>query len=790
MKFSRNWLNEWLTLPQDNKEFVETLARVGFEIDSIIDASLKFKGVVVGEIVAVNPVPGSDNLFNCKVSIDKTKNINIVVNFEVIENAKVAVATLDAQLPDINLLDQKEIHDVKSEGRICTERDLGLSEESQLVLFSADEKIGTDVYEIMDLNDQIIDLELTPNRGDCLSIKGLARELSVIYNKPYKSNFKLKNPKANHEKVFPIEIKEFDACPQFCTRIIDNVNNTGITPAWLKEKLRRGGIRSINPIVDITNYVMLEIGQPMHAYNLDSITGKLIVRSANVGEKLALLDNRTVDVKSNSLLIADDKGPVGLAGVMGGLPTSVDRNTKHIVLESAFFNPERIAGCARAHGLSTESSHRFERGVSPELQVEAIERASTLIQEIVGGNIGPVNTKNDLKTLPKPKIVSFRPSRAIKLLGLDVSDEKMKSIFKSSGFSIDIKDDHWDLTIPSYRFDIKIEVDLIEEIARIYGYENIPSTRAKMEMYACSPNEEITKRTKIKDCLKGSDYHECITYSFVDPALQKLLLDNKKSITLLNPIAPELSSMRISLWPGLLNALKHNQYRQMHRVRLFESGLCFMPGDEITQFTSVAGVASGSLVEEQWGEKARKIDFFDVKQDVENLLGAFAYTSDFNFIKASHNALHPGISAKITYKDSTIGWIGALSPSVINSLELRDPVILFELYVQKLPMLKITKYKNLSKYPALRRDLSFYVYKKVSSQSLIDLINKIDCIFLQKVSIFDIYEDKNHLEEKSVAISLTLQHLSRTLVDEEVSSFIKQVVVALQQSFQIKLRDK
>lgn len=667
----------------------------------------------------------------------------------------------------------------------CGYETLGLGEATQgLVELPSDAPIGSDLREYLALDDQTIEVELTPNRGDCLSIRGIAREAAIANDCNIKIKKIIEIAPVIQDKV-EVKILTPAACPRYLVRVIRDINSQATTPIWIKEALRRSGIRSIHPVVDITNYVMLELGQPMHAFDHAKIEQGLEVRFAKNHEKLQLLNGQEVELSKETLVIADGHQPLAIAGIMGGVLSSVTETTTAIVLESAFFEPIALMGKARHYGLHTDSSHRFERGVDAELPHQAMHRASELLLEIVGGKAGPVIEQVSEQHLPEHLPIILRRERIATLLGCAIDDKKIESIFNKLGMKVEANSNGWQITSPSYRFDVCIEVDLIEELARVYGYDNIPTRlpTAALQIQADQPNYRFA------DLLRALDYHEAITYSFVSPKLLSLLTPDIKSLVLDNPISPELSGMRTTLWAGLLPAVQYNVNRQQSRVRLFETGLRFVPSEKsLQQIPTLAGLVLGSVRPEQWGDKARNVDFYDLKADVEAVLALTG--QNFSFHPAQHSALHPGRCAKILCNNREVGLIGALHPQIQQQLDL-PAVYLFELNLVELEALMAKpQYSVVSKFPAVRRDIAIVVADEIRVGDICNTIRKEAGNLLNELIIFDVYKGENITRgQKSVALGLVWQAVDRTLSDDEINTSIQNILAELKDKYHATLRE-
>ncbi len=799
MKFSEQWLRSWANPSISTQEMCDQLTMAGLEVDSVEPAAGEFTEVVVARVESLEKHPDADKLNVCQVT-DGTEILQIVCGAaNVRQGLVIPLAKIGALLPGATgekplKIKPAKLRGVASSGMLCSEKELGLADSAEgLMELPDDAPIGQNIREYLQLEDNIIELDLTPNRGDCLSITGIARELGVLNQcevteqlwAPYKQTI---------NDTFPVEIQADEACTYYAGRVIRGVNVKAKTPLWMLERLRRSGIRGLSPVVDVTNYVMLELGQPMHAFDLQKLDGKIQVRFSKNHEKVTLLDGKSIDLQETALVIADDSKILALAGVMGGEDSAVDDSTTDIFLESAFFKPEIIAGKARSYGLHTESSHRFERGVDTEMQVHAIERATELIREICGGDVGPVI---EHKTTHHPEAaipIHLRSNQIKRVLGIELAEDEVTEILRRLGMEVKVYPDGWLVKAPSFRFDIQIEADLLEEVVRVYGYNNIPRTRPSYHAVVQVQPEAENSLNTLKRCLVNRGYFEAISYSFVDPKWQKILDPQAPTIALANPLSSEMSVMRTTMWAGLLNALKHNVNRQQSRVRLFETGLCFKPESEtsgvdaITQEPMFAGVICGDLHHEQWAEKTQKVDFFDVKADVEALL-SFS-EADSIFTAAENPVLHPGQSACIRQNDEIVGWVGALHPEVQKALDIDQRVYVFELKQSAIVNNNVPAFSPLSRFPEVRRDLAILVDEALPVADILSVIKASSSDLVKETQIFDIYQGKGVAEgTKSVAFGLILQEFSRTLTDTEVDTEIGNIVSTLNQQFAATLRE-
>ncbi len=790
MKFSENWLREFVNPEVDSETLMHQLTMAGLEVDGNEPACSPFDGLVVAEVKSVEKHPDANKLHICEVDCGEKDLLTIVCGApNVKKGMRTVLAKVGATLADKPKLEAVALKGVTSYGMLCSAAEIGLGEANDgIIELSETEKIGKPLTEVIDILDNIIDVSLTPNRGDCLSIRGIAREVAVF------NNVELTNPKIQAVDVSSkasrnIKLSTRTDCPHYIGRVIENIDASAKTPLWLSEKLRRSGIRSINIVVDITNFVMLELGQPMHAFDNDFLKGDIDVRYPKDNEKIKLLDESEHQLRSNTLLIADDSGALAMAGIMGGFDSAVSTKSKNIFLESAFFTPETIIGESRQYGLHTESSHRFERGVDPQLQLQAIERASGLILQLCGGEAGPVIEKTSKEDLPENSQVILRKPQISRVLGVDLEDKFVTDTFSKLDMQCKYKENQWVVVPPSHRFDVNIEVDLIEELARIYSYDAIseatPSNHIKMK----SPNRVHLSVKQIREILINRDYQEVITYSFIDPGLNKLLNNNENSLVLANPIAPELSAMRSSLIPGLLNSLQYNVKRQRDRVRLFETGLVFKGKEQLQQNAHVAGLCYGNNYEKQWDKKSISIDFYDLKSDVETIIHSLVETERLEFKASEMEILHPG-QAMDVYIDGTIaGCFGQLHPKIAAKLDLKNNVYLFDFEMKNLNKIGAVKFRSISKFPSVKRDISILIDEEIPLAEVITSVQNTATDALTNLELFDVYQGEGiEKKKKSLALGLTFQVTSSTLTDEEVESIMGNVIDGLYNKFGATLR--
>ncbi len=791
MKFSEHWLRTWTDPEADTAALTEALTMAGLEVDAVETAAPPFSDVVVGRVLSVEPHPDADKLRVTRVDVGRGEPLQIVCGAaNVAPGLLVPTALVGARLPGGLRIKKAKLRGVESLGMLCSAKELGLAEEAQgLMVLPEDAPVGEDLRRYLDLDDCVIDIDLTPNRGDCLSIRGLAREVGVIFRSEVREPAMAPVEPACDERP-TVDVRAPAACPRYLARAFLGIDPAARTPLWMVERLRRGGIRAIHPVVDVTNYVLLELGQPMHAFDRARLHGAIQVRHAHPEERLTLLDGREVTLDEDFLVIADENGPLALAGIMGGAESGVGEATTDIVLESAFFAPGAIRGRARRLGLQTDSSYRFERGVDPALPHQAMERATALLLEIVGGRPGPIVEVADAAHLPIRPPIHLRRERIEALLGLPIDDATVEDILTRLGLTLEPRPDGWLATPPSHRFDLAIEADLTEEIGRIYGYHRLPEKlpRAHLDM-APRPEGRLTMN-RLRAALVDLGYHEAITYSFVDETEARLLEPNTDLLRLANPISSEMSVMRPNLWPGLLRALCHNLNRQQTRVRLFETGLCFARMDQgIQQVPRLGGVALGDVWPEQWDLPQTPADFFHVKGDVETLLGLTHQEGNFIFDRSRHPALHPGQSADIQAGGRRVGRLGVIHPRLAVELDVPASVILFELDLTALVQGQVPQYRPLSRYPAIRRDLALLVDRDTPAQAALDALFALGVETLKEAHLFDVYEGSGLPKgKKSLAIGLRFQHPERTLSDEEIEQTLARITQHLAERLGATLR--
>ncbi|MDS1860764.1 phenylalanine--tRNA ligase subunit beta [Vibrio vulnificus] len=795
MKFSESWLREWVNPAVTTDELTHQITMAGLEVDDVLPVAGTFNGVKVGHVVECGQHPDADKLRVTKVDVGEEELLDIVCGAaNCRQGLKVAVATVGAVLPGDFKIKKAKLRGQPSHGMLCSFTELGIDVESDGIMeLAIDAPIGMDFRDFLALNDVTVDVDLTSNRADCFSIRGMAREVGVL-NRADVTEPSVAPVAPSIDDTVAIEVKAPAACPRYLGRVVKNVNVQAKTPLWMQEKLRRCGIRSIDPVVDITNFVLLEQGQPMHAFDLAKIDGGIVVRLAEQGEKITLLDGSEAELNADTLVVADHNKALAIAGIFGGEESGVTSETKDVLLECAFFAPDHIRGRARSYGLHTDSSMRFERGVDYALQVSAMERATALLVEICGGEVAPVVAVESEAELPKPNIVALRRTKLDNLLGHHIADSDVVEILERLGMTVETTAEGWVAVAPTWRFDIAIEQDLVEEVGRIYGYDNIPNQKPAAALKMHDHQEANIPLKRVRDLLVDRGYHEAITYSFVEPEQQKLVVPGVDALILPNPISAEMSAMRLGLIQGLLNTVVHNQKRQQPRVRLFEYGLRFIPCDTaengMRQEPMLAGVIAGTRSEEHWNIDTNTVDFFDLKGDVEAILELSANDKAYSFVAAKHPALHPGQSAAIVVDGKEIGVIGTVHPELERKFGLNGRTIVFEIEWSAINRKVIPEAVALSKFPANRRDIAVVVDEAVASGDIVNACLEVGGEFLKAAKLFDVYVGKGVEEgKKSLAIALTLQSNERTLEDADIAGAVDAIVAHVSEKFGASLRD-
>ncbi len=813
MKFSEKWLREWVNPPVNTDALADQLTFMGLEVDGIESAAPGFEGVVVARIVDIHQHPDADRLRVCTIDCGNSDLLQVVCGAA---NARAGLVTALAQvggkLPDGTALKKAKLRGVVSMGMLCSAAELNLSDEASGILELPEQApVGTDLLDYLELDDTIIDIDLTPDRGDCLSIRGLARDLCAKNDLPLQLR-EINDAPVQGTASWSVQVHEGCACVRYSGRMLSRVSLSGRSPSWMIERLRRSGIRSINPAVDVTNYVMLELGQPMHAFDADKLQGDIQVRLARDGERLTLLDGRDVALEADTTIIADDRGPIGIAGIMGGNSTGVDETTTNVFLESALFLPELIAGKPRRYSSHTESAHRFERGVDPAGQVEALEYATGLLRTISGGQAGPVSDWQAPERLPIRSSTELRQSRLARVLGISVPRSSVDTIFTRLGICHKPADEGWLVTAPSYRYDLAIEEDYVEEVARVLGYESLPRTYPSHKLAFRAVPENRVAPIDVKRLLVARNYQEVVTYSFVEANEQQLLRPDLQALPLANPLSSELGVMRTTLIGGLINTLQYNRARQAGSMSLFETGLRFVANSQadaasgldryiavdhgmdqqsdvsVQQQTMLAGLVVGRRQLENWNADTDQADFFAVKADLEALFQQSNGVA-VKFIATDLAMLHPGQRAAIEVDGALVGYVGALNPVLQSALDLSVVPLVFEVSLHAFHKAQIPKANLLSRYPQVRRDIALLVDEAVSYQSILDVVQQASSEILREVRVFDVYQgDKLPVGKKSLAIGLILQDFSRTLEDRDVEQVVSGIVTALDKACGAVLR--
>lgn len=795
MKFSELWLREWVNPANSSEELSGQITMAGLEVDGVDAVAGAFHGVVVGEVVECGQHPNADKLRVTKVNVGGDRLLDIVCGApNCRQGLKVAVATVGAVLPGDFKIKAAKLRGEPSEGMLCSFSELGISDDHNgIIELPADAPVGTDIREYLKLDDNTIEISVTPNRADCLGIIGVARDVAVVNKLPLVEP-EIMAVAATINDTLPIRVDAAEACPRYLGRVVKGINVKAPTPLWMKEKLRRCGIRSIDAVVDVTNYVLLELGQPMHAFDLNRIDGGIVVRMAEEGETLVLLDGSEAKLNADTLVIADHGKALAMGGIFGGEHSGVNDETQNVLLECAFFSPLSITGRARRHGLHTDASHRYERGVDPTLQYKAMERATRLLVDICGGEAGPVIDVTSEAHLPKRATITLRRSKLDRLIGHHIDDAQVSDILRRLGCEVTEGQDQWTAVAPGWRFDMEIEEDLVEEVARVYGYNNIPDSPVQAGLVMGTHREADLSLKRVKTMLVDKGYQEVITYSFVDPKIQQLLHPGEENLILPNPISADMSAMRLSLWSGLLTTVVYNQNRQQSRVRIFESGLRFVPDTHadlgIRQDLMLAGAICGNRYEEHWDLARNTVDFYDLKGDLESVLALTGKLSDIEFRAQANPALHPGQSAAIYLAGECIGFIGVVHPELERKLDLNGRTLVFEVLWNKLADRVVPEAQEVSRFPANRRDIAVVVAENVPAADILAECKKVGANQVVGVNLFDVYRGKGVADGyKSLAISLILQDTGRTLEEEEMAATVAKCVEALKERFQASLRD-
>ncbi|MFO1508583.1 MAG: phenylalanine--tRNA ligase subunit beta [Steroidobacteraceae bacterium] len=794
MKIPLSWLAEWVRVGVDARTLGSRLTLAGFELEGIATAAPPFSGVVIAEILEAGPHPQADKLQVCRVSTGTGDTLQIVCGAR---NAraglKVALAVVGAMLPGDLRIKPAKLRGVESFGMLCSAKELGLAETSESILeLPADATVGHDLRAWLKLDDEILELNVTPNRGDAMSVLGVAREVAAVLGEGRSvTGPALAEVPPADRTVHAVQLDWPEAAPRFVGRVIRGVDNARPSPLWLRERLRRVGQRSISPVVDVTNYVLLELGQPMHAYDRAKLSGGVRARAARKHESLELLDGSTVKLAGDEVVIADDHGAVGLGGIMGGARTAVSAHTTDVFLESAWFSPQSIAGRARRHGLHTDASQRFERGVDPAGQARAIERATALLIEIAGGVAGPTEVVEQPGFLPQRVPVRLRRARLARLLGVSHADADVERHLRALGMEVVGTGEGWKATPPGFRFDIAVEADLIEEIARLAGFEAIPPVRLESAQRIAAVPSATPDEMRTLELLAARGYHEAITFAFVDPTLQAQLFPGVEAVALANPIASDLAVMRVSLWPGLLRTVRENLSRQQDRVRLVEHGVVF-PGEGrggTREVDMLGGVACGTRAPEQWGSATEPVDFYDVKGDLEALFASLGLQQGVTFVADVLPCLHPGRTARVLRGNRAVGWIGELHPELVRTLDLTYVPVLFEVEYAALAAEK-PHFREVSRFPQVRRDLAIVIDEATPLSAIRERVTLSGSSLLRDVLVFDVYRGAGiESGRKSVALGLIFQDNSRTLTDQDTDHAVAEIVAGLAGALNARIRE-
>lgn len=780
MQFPESWLRSLVNPALDTASLAHVMTMAGLEVEALAPAAPPFSNVVVAEILSAEKHPDADRLRVCQVDVGEGTPVTIVCGApNAAAGLKVPCARPGAQLPGIGIKVAK-VRGVESFGMLCSTRELGLEGAADgLMVLPDDAPVGEDFRAWLNLDDTLVTLKLTPNRADCLSLVGLAREIGAITGAEVRLP-QIADVAPTIGDSVTVRVTAADACPRYLARVVRGIDAQAPTPRWMAERLERSGIRPLLAPVDITNYVLLELGQPMHAFALTRLHGDVEVRLARAGEKLELLNGETVELAPDMLVIADADGPVALAGIMGGQASSVESVTVDVMLEAAFFAPAAIAGRARRLGLATDSSHRFERGVDFVATRQAMERATRLLLDICGGQPGPITEV--VAELPRRDPITLRLARLTRVAGVALDAGQVANGLAALGAQVERQPDQLLVTPPSFRFDLAIEEDLIEEAVRLFGYDNIPAQPPAAPSFMLPQSETRLAADVLCRTLAGLDYQEVITYSFVDPAWEHALDATAEPLPLANPLASHLSAMRTTLWGGLIETLRHNLNRQQTRVRIFELGRVYASLD--AQPLRIGGLATGDVLPEQWGASARHVDFFDVKGDLERLIGAALDTR-----RGSHPALHPGQCAEVWLDGHAIGWLGALHPRLVQAFDLPTAPVLFELDGAAVARRALPRHASLSRYPQVRRDLAFVLDAQIPAGDLLAGLRQVAPERVRVIEVFDAYRGKGlGQNQKSLAIRIVMQDTERTLTDRDVEDAIQLLVEAAQRQCGASLR--
>lgn len=791
MKISENWLRTWVNPAIDSDTLSDQLTMLGLEVDELVPAAKPFTGVVIGEVLTVVQHPDADRLRVTTVNIGSGEPLQIVCGAPNVRvGMKAPVATIGAVLPGDFKIKKGKLRGVESQGMLCGASEIDLEDKIDgLLELPADAPVGTNIREYLNLDDHVIDISITPNRGDCFSIRGVAREIGVINQLPVTA------PEIQEVAATIADQKQVvvttDGCPRYLGRVIKNVNTKAATPAWMEQALARSGIRQHSILVDITNYVLMELGQPLHAFDGGQVQGSVHVRQASANEKLVLLNEQEIELTEDVMVIADDVKALAIAGIMGGLSSSVTDETTEIFLESAFFAPLHIAGRARRYGLHTDASQRYERGVDFELPMIAMQRASQLIQTLAGGDFGPITVSEKTELLPKREAIKLNQAQVDQLLGYQVPTAFITDALQRLGCAVTVTaEGKWTVVPPSHRYDIAIYQDLIEEVARIHGYDNIQISLPVIEVKLAKHQDQF-ELTQLRQTLVTLGYQEAISFSFADLKLEKQLNSQVNPLALANPISSDLAVMRSTLLSSLIPCVQYNINRQQSRVRFFELGLRFdyqnaKSIEDLKQIPTLAMIAVGSKQIESWHGKAQVMDFFDLKGEVEEILAAGRVHVEY--VRSDREWLHPGQSAEILVDGKSVGYLGRLHPSLENALDLSTTWIA-ELDQSAVLQTYVSNFTELSRFPSVRRDIALVISDKINVSEIQQLIEKTGGELLDSTWLFDVYTGQGVEQGKrSLAFALLWQHPSRTLEDAEIKSGMDHIIQVLEDTYQATLR--
>lgn len=798
MRVNLEWLREWVDIDAGPVELAKELTTAGLEVEAVLEAGPRLDDVVVARVVDVKAHPSAARLLICDVDDGRARHEVVCGAPNVAPGVKVPFVPVGGRLPGGQTIVAAEVRGVTSNGMLCSAKELGLSSEAGmddgggLMLLDDDAPLGASLSDYLRLDDAILDIDLTPNRGDCFSVLGVAREVAARHpgGMGVRPRHEHSRVEAGLDETLDVRLGAAAACPRFVGRVIRGIRVGGRSPVWMRERLRRAGLRAIHPVVDVTNYVMLELGQPLHAYDLHELDGFIEVRFAAANESLKLLDEREVSLDDDVLVIADRSGAIGLAGIMGGASTAVGPRSVDVFLEAAFFSPSSIAGRARRFGLHTEASMRFERGVDPAQQIAAMERATALLLEISGGEAGPLVAAEVAENLPQRKPIELARDRLQSVLGMPLADAQVEEVFGRLQMAVERQASGWRVTPPSYRFDLEIEEDLIEEVGRIAGYDQLPATPGVVTERPGTATEARADEERLTDLLVARGYHEVVTYSFVDPALEELFNPGCAVVELANPISADMSVMRRSLWPGLMSVALRNLSHQHTRFKLFEIGPQFTAGREgVCETAVLAGLATGERWPVQWGAANSEVDFFDVKADLESWFDSTGRSRELRFESAQHPALSRGQTARIRLGESNVGWLGAVHPELQRRLDLKRGAILFALRLDDALDARVPTFEAYSKFPSVRRDIAVVVDEHVSADALVEHASAAAGTLLQRVVIFDVYRGRGvDSRRKSVALGLILQDVYRTLTDADADQAVRSVTRRLERELGATIR--